>query len=295
MLLPFKAGAQSRFAHETAIGSPTVWSSPSAARTSALPEATTRTPSREPALEPYAFASPAELLERSTSKGRFVRWLAQDAWALVRGVPSKYGLMAAGAGAGLIALSRLDGTIAEGFDPLRKVDELQYTEPLGSKSIMPAVSLTLFAGSLLTDDVRFQDAAFTAFESVLFATMITNTLKFATGRARPYQRVGHDAFHPFTSGFTSFPSGHTTTAFAFMTAWFYYYPGPHTASLVALAGGTALSRMAANKHWLTDVLAGAAVGSATSYILSRRHQREQTGLQVQAVLGTGLLGLRLTF
>jgi membrane-associated phospholipid phosphatase len=57
----------------------------------------------------------------------------------------------------------------------------------------------------------------------------------------------------------SFPSGHT--AFAFSTIG-----GPRLAFALPLAVGTGGLRVAANKHWLTDTLAGAGIGLLTSRI-----------------------------
>ena len=67
--------------------------------------------------------------------------------------------------------------------------------------------------------------------------------------------------------------GIATTAFAALSPWFLYYPGPVTAGLLVLAGATAFSRMATNEHWLSDVMAGSAIGFTTAYALSRRHVR----------------------
>ena len=55
----------------------------------------------------------------------------------------------------------------------------------------------------------------------------------------------------------SFYSMHT--AFAFQTRG-----GPRASIMVPLAIGTGSLRIGANKHWLTDVLAGAAMGAVTS-------------------------------
>jgi membrane-associated phospholipid phosphatase len=45
---------------------------------------------------------------------------------------------------------------------------------------------------------------------------------------------------------------------------------PATIALYTLATGTAWSRMNDNKHWLTDVLAGAAIGITSSKLMSGR-------------------------
>ena len=67
----------------------------------------------------------------------------------------------------------------------------------------------------------------------------------------------------------SFPSGHTATAF--MTATMlnkeYGYKSPWVGiGAYSVATATGLMRMANNKHWLSDVLAGAGIGIITTEI-----------------------------
>jgi membrane-associated phospholipid phosphatase len=42
-----------------------------------------------------------------------------------------------------------------------------------------------------------------------------------------------------------------------------------------LAGSTGLARMSKNRHWLTDVLAGSAIGFIMAHQLTRIHQDQQ--------------------
>ena len=78
---------------------------------------------------------------------------------------------------------------------------------------------------------------------------LTQTLKYTTKRERP------DG-----SSKNSFPSGHAADTFAFATAlerhlnWRYSVPAYIFSSYVAI------SRLPANRHWLSDAVAGAAVG-----------------------------------
>ncbi|MDX2010474.1 MAG: phosphatase PAP2 family protein [Myxococcaceae bacterium] len=112
-------------------------------------------------------------------------------------------------------------------------------------------------------------------ESTLAAIAATQVVKFSAGRARPYT-VGADeallaqardpADHnlSFFSGHTSFTVGLTVSAGmigllrGYKTAWLTWAVG------VPMALATATLRLAADKHWMTDVLVGAAIGSAFS-------------------------------
>ena len=111
-------------------------------------------------------------------------------------------------------------------------------------------------------------------EAVLFAQGVTYVLKGTVGRARPFLSAGQQPgdyrpMHGFQSGdWTSFPSGHTSTAFAAAAAvtnettrWWprsQWVVGP-----LMYAGATAvgLSRMYHSRHWASDVALGAAIGT----------------------------------
>ncbi len=226
---------------------------------------------------------------------RFVQWTGQDATAFVRGLPSRYTLYAAAGMGGLVlllsgqdpALTRGAVDLAEGtYPPLRRA----INEVGNVKAVQP-MALMLFLGSLLSDDSRLQDAAFTSLEAIILSNLITNTLKAVAGRARPYQELGAAHFRPLSSN-TSFPSGHATTVFAFTTPWLLYYGNVPTVGLFVLGAGTAFTRLADNAHWFTDVLVGTAIGFTTAYWLTRRHQRG-SGVTLTPVLSTEQTGLSL--
>ncbi len=226
--------------------------------------------------------------------GRFARWVWDDAVGMVQNtLPFTPAVFVAG-GFVVPAARRFDEEVLEsvqsGYSGTWK-DYLDIANDLGSAyTWLPATSL--FAISLATDNEKFQDAAFTSAEAVVAATAVTATIKFVMGRARPLQSEGPLHMRPF-SGNESFPSGHTTIAFAVMTPWIVYYPGPVTYSLLILSASTGIARIAKDKHWPTDVLAGAAVGVLTGRYLARRHQRGSAvpSTTVQPVVGPGEVGL----
>ncbi len=74
---------------------------------------------------------------------------------------------------------------------------------------------------------------------------------------------------PDGSGFDSFPSGHTATAF--MGAEFLWQEYKDVSPWIGVAGytvaaGTGAFRMYNNRHWLTDVVAGAGIGILSTKI-----------------------------
>ena len=118
------------------------------------------------------------------------------------------------------------------------------------------------------------DFAWHGTEALLLANGVTSFLKGTLGRSRPF--VSNDT-NPrdfrFGGGFgssdrQSFPSGHTTTAFAAASAVTSEIRRLHPKALPYVAtvmyGGATLvglSRMYHNKHWASDVVLGAAVGT----------------------------------
>ncbi len=110
-------------------------------------------------------------------------------------------------------------------------------------------------------------------EAVSIATVIQEGVKYASGRLRPYAWYGHLTPSPGAYDRNlSFYSGHTSFAFAtaasagtiFMMRG---YPGaPEVLGIgLAAAAGVGYLRMAADMHYLTDVLAGAAVGGLVGF------------------------------
>jgi hypothetical protein len=147
---------------------------------------------------------------------------------------------------------------------------LDVTNELGNVWYVIPGTVLLTGTSLLTENRKFQDAAFTSLQSVLIADGISGIIKYTIGRSRPETGRGPHHFKPF-SGNVSFPSGHTTTAFAWITPWVLYYPNVFTYALFILPVGTGLARMATDKHWATDVLAGAFIGFMVAYLLQKWH------------------------
>ncbi len=244
-------------------------------------------------------AAPAALAQAPASSPdpfRFVLWTGQDATAFVKGLPSPYTLYAAaGMGGVLLLFSPREAGLTERaielsegtYRPARKI-----ANEIGNVKAVRPMALMLFLGSLLSDDERLQDAAFTSLEAIVFSNLVTNTLKGVVGRARPFQEQGTTHFRPF-SGNTSFPSGHATTVFAFTTPWLLYYANVPAYGLFLLGAGTAFTRMADNAHWFSDVLVGAAIGFTTGYWLTRRHLHGGSRISVTPVLSAEQPGLSL--
>lgn len=227
---------------------------------------------------------------------RFWKWPAEDAVALAGALSSEESVFLLGTSGLLFLTIRHDAELTHEFSKVGSHSRLlvRAVEEMGNvRSVRPFAGV-LFLGSLLTDNQRFQDAAFTSLESVVLANLITSGLKTAFGRARPFQDKGAIDFRPF-SGNTSFPSGHATTAFAFVTPWLMYYPNAFTPGLLILGAGTAFTRLITRNHWFSDVLAGSAIGFSTAFVLTRRHQDAEDRVQIAPSLGMDHIGMSVAF
>lgn len=96
---------------------------------------------------------------------------------------------------------------------------------------------------------------------ILLSVLLTHSLKFAVGRARPHMDQAPSATVPLNTSakHQSFPSGHTSAAVANAVLLGLYFPRGRIAFwILALALG--VERMRVEAHFLSDVVAGAGVG-----------------------------------
>ena len=89
-------------------------------------------------------------------------------------------------------------------------------------------------------------------------------LKRACNRRRPCTLEPHCWGTLLPPDQFSFPSGHTITAFSVAVSLSVFYP-PLLIGLLFTAFSVALSRILLGMHFLSDVLAGAAIGSILGY------------------------------
>ncbi|HMB92574.1 MAG TPA: hypothetical protein VKP65_17095, partial [Rhodothermales bacterium] len=158
----------------------------------------------QPKLEPSSFQKPP-------SRKRFLRWAYQDAVGLAQSANGRTPLYVAGAAAALVPLSLLDTRIGAEMQGRQQEGPLSgflnVTNEFGGPKVNIPVA-AIFAASLATDNTRFQDAAFTSLQSLVYAGAISYGLKYTFGRFRPEEWDSPYHFSPF-SGRSSFPSGHT--------------------------------------------------------------------------------------
>ena len=131
----------------------------------------------------------------------------------------------------------------------------------------PTLVMGQLAYGLLYKDKAEMKRGIESALSVGISIAISTGIKDMVNRPRPYQTYP-DKIHPysFTNG-KSFPSGHTTLAFATATSLALEYKKWYiTVPAFAWAASVGYSRMTLGKHYPTDVAAGAIVGIGSGYL-----------------------------
>lgn len=173
-----------------------------------------------------------------------------------------------------------DGNVRSHFAPAPPADLQQSSHEW--RDWAPAVALVAgtWGFSKLQDNPRLNGAAWDMAEAGTLSAVTAFVLRTATGRKRPYdtQHVDH-----WLSGGDSFPSIHATAAFAVGTV--FAESGSDEYRWVkrivgyGVAGATAYMRVHDNDHWLSDVVAGAALGEATARFIVHRHAGTDSNAQ----------------
>lgn len=136
------------------------------------------------------------------------------------------------------------------------------------------IGTSLYAYGRISKHHRIADLGLHGTEALFIGAQTGWLLKGIFGRARPYVDIenptDYQLFRGFRGGskFQSFPSGHSIAAFAAAAAvtsetklWYpnsVWFIGP---LMYGGAATVAWSRMFDNRHWASDVITGAAIGT----------------------------------
>jgi membrane-associated phospholipid phosphatase len=126
--------------------------------------------------------------------------------------------------------------------------------------------LLIYTVGLIQKDVKIKEKAIFIGETLLVSTFITTAMKYSFKRDRPF--TTYPELEKLSDGGSySFPSGHTSTAFATATSVSLMYPKWYViAPSFVWASAVGYSRMDLGVHYPSDVLAGAIVGSGSAYL-----------------------------
>ncbi len=180
--------------------------------------------------------------------------------------------------AGAASLSGLllaDQSLYDAVDPVSLEGTTTGKISQGVTSLGAANGIIFLAGfagyGFIAQDDKALETSYLAAEAFVTSGIWTQVSKALSGRERPFARTrGGGAWTgPFGSSFSrhfsdfdSFSSSHTSTAFSIATVFAAQYSETPIVPILSygVAGLVGLSRVTVNRHWPSDVFAGALVG-----------------------------------
>lgn len=180
------------------------------------------------------------------------------------------GAVAIGALSGLMLLDHPVQRFAQDHRGSGGNDVARTLRHVGQPEIYGTVTLGLLGAGLISGHDEVTRAGGRLAATLALAGATTTVGKWAFGRPRPSESLDADGYDPF-SGQDAMPSGHSTMAFAMATALADDIRNPWASvGLYTLATGVGWSRVNDNRHWLSDVAAGALVGITSAKLMDGR-------------------------
>lgn len=195
----------------------------------------------------------AEAKEPPTPAHTGFRALAENLVEDVKKLPAKQNLYLALIGGGLAAgVHPADQSVNQSFvrhyDSVNKV--FAAGKYIGNTPEQVALSVGTYAFGRLFDKPKVSHLGMDLLQAQILTEMMVEPIKFATQRTRPDNSDHH-----------SFPSGHAAVTFATATVIERHLGWRKSLLAYTIASYVAASRLHDNRHYLSDVVFGAAVGS----------------------------------
>ena len=203
-------------------------------------------------------------------------------------IPAGIGFMA------LITTDRITGDEISGSN--RQVRTSQDISYAGSIYGLGAVATTFYLIGRKSNNYRARETGLLSAEALIDGMLTSGTLKVITQRARPIAGVERSEFF---DGGSSFPSGHSTQAWAVAAVIASEYKHRPAVQIAAygLASAVSVARFTVKKHYLSDVVAGSALGYGIGKFVYNAHHRESGGLTITPQFNrqAGQYGVALTW
>ena len=183
-------------------------------------------------------------------------------------IPSGIGLTA------LITTDRITGDeIAEADRSVSTSHAISYA---GSIYGVGAAATTFYLVGRLKNNYRARETGVLIAEAAVDSAIVEGVLKGISQRARPADGVERSEFF---DGGSSFPSGHSIQAWSLATviANEYKHRRGVQVAAYAIASAVSIARFTGQKHYLSDVLVGSALGYGIGkYVYNTHHQKSLT-------------------
>lgn len=172
----------------------------------------------------------------------------------------------------------------------------------GSSRNASVIAGGVYLSGLIFKDNELRITGRLLYEGLFLTGLLTQTLKMTFGRSRPFLDKGSSQFRFFQTEdkHFSFPSGHTTTAFTVATIlsqrideWWSY------TAFYSLAGMAGLARIYFDRHWASDVVLGAIIGTVGGTLVvnaekSRKNEKKRI-LAEKLIIMPSLNGLSISY
>jgi membrane-associated phospholipid phosphatase len=160
---------------------------------------------------------------------------------------------------------------------------------LGDGGVLFGTAAAGYALGSWRDDPRMRQFTARWLEALADATIWATAFKVLAGRNRPggpepqSRFTGPTGYFRHQNANSSFPSGHATLAFASAAVILRetdYNPWVAVPTYM-VAGGVSFSRVYVEKHWITDVVMGAALGHSIGMLVENRRSRHRPNRYTQ--------------
>lgn len=182
-------------------------------------------------------------------------------------------------------IDREDPELNEWWSSSRTADRFfESGEWLGNGAVPYAASILILSLKSGPKDARLKAFGSDLLRAEIINNFVTLSMKLAINRTRP----DGDPY--------SYPSGHTSTAFTAAGVINYHFGPGYGIPAYLLATYVGLSRLQENKHYLSDVMVGAALGYYLSNkIVHRAGSSDRISLYPASIDSSPALGLTFAF
>jgi membrane-associated phospholipid phosphatase len=160
-----------------------------------------------------------------------------------------------------------DIDIAKGINPSYPTSGYWKATSTSAYVLGAGVPVGLLFAGLVTNDPKLKHSSLEIITAVAVELIVSETMKYSFNRLRPAEKYPTEIFPYHSIHGKSFPSGHSSLAFATAASvaiqyrkWYIVVPA------FAWASSVSYSRVYLGVHYPSDVLAGAAVGIGSAYL-----------------------------
>ncbi len=174
-------------------------------------------------------------------------------------------------GVSTLALAATDQYTGQLGDSRRRISVSKNVSQAGSLYSTGGLAAAFYLVGRATGNARARETGRLGGEALIDSALVFSALKTVSQRPRP---TIDDAHAEFFDGGRSFPSGHAASAWALATGIANEYHDRRAVQVAAygLASAVSVSRYAARKHFLSDVLVGSVIGYGIGrYVYKTRH------------------------